>query len=77
MITVGQLTSPPSPGWLLVQSEKWVAAHIDASGYTGATTCVYVDGPLYTLNARIGEVGAAMGDLSGLSAADYCIQRFR
>lgn len=64
----------------LVSNDNFASASVaqtDAAGYTGATTCVYVNGQLYTLNARIGEVGAAMGDLSKLQAADYSIQRFR
>lgn len=49
----------------------------DASGYSMATTSTYVNGGIYTLNARIGEIGAAMGDPSRLQSNEYSIQRFR
>ncbi|QHW00107.1 SMP-30/gluconolactonase/LRE family protein [Spirosoma endbachense] len=55
----------------LRSTDNWQSATIlkyDASGYTGATTSVAVNGQLYTLNARIGEVG---------DARDFSIQRFR
>ncbi|AKD55095.1 SMP-30/gluconolactonase/LRE family protein [Spirosoma radiotolerans] len=52
-------------------SDNWQTASIikyDANGYTGATTSVAVNNQIYTLNARIGEVG---------NARDFSIQRFR
>ena len=52
-------------------TDNWQMASIikyDAIGYTGATTSVAVNNQIYTLNARIGEVG---------NARDFSIQRFR
>ena len=52
-------------------TDNWQTASIlkyDATGYTGATTSVAVNNQIYTLNARIGEVG---------NARDFSIQRFR
>lgn len=52
-------------------TDNWQTASIvkfDASGYLGATTSVAVNNQIYTLNARIGEVG---------DARDFSIQRFR
>lgn len=52
-------------------TDNWQTATIvkyDANGYTGATTNVAVNNQIYTLNARIGEVG---------NARDFSIQRFR
>lgn len=52
-------------------TDNWLTASIvkfDASGYLGATTSVAVNNQIYTLNARIGEVG---------DARDFSIQRFR
>lgn len=52
-------------------TDNWQTASIvkfDASGYLGATTSVAVNNQIYTLNARIGEVG---------NAQDFSIQRFR
>ncbi|MCX6214431.1 SMP-30/gluconolactonase/LRE family protein [Spirosoma sp.] len=52
-------------------ADNWQTASIqkyDATGYTGATTSVAVNNQIYTLNARIGEVG---------NARDFSIQRFR
>ena len=43
----------------------------DDAGYTGATTNTYVNGQIYTLNARINEASATG------QASDYSIQRFR
>jgi hypothetical protein len=49
----------------------------DDTGYSMATTSTYVNGGVYTLNARIGEIGAAMGDPSRLQSNEYSIQQFR
>lgn len=52
-------------------SDNWQTALIvrfDANGYVGATTSVAVNNQIYTLNARIGEIG---------DARDFSIQRFR
>ncbi|GAB3893439.1 SMP-30/gluconolactonase/LRE family protein [Spirosoma agri] len=52
-------------------TDNWQTATIvkyDADVYTGATTSVAVNNQIYTLNARIGEVG---------NARDFSIQRFR
>ena len=46
-------------------------------GYAQATTSTYVNGQVFTLNARIGEIGAAMGDRSKLQSNTYSIQRFK
>ena len=46
-------------------------------GYLQATTSTFVNGQIFTLNARIGEIGAAMGDASKLQSNDYSIQRFK
>ena len=43
----------------------------DGDGYVGATTSTYVNGQIYTLNARIGEGSPTA------QASDYSIQRFR
>ncbi len=52
-------------------------AKTDASGYDQATTNTYVNGQIYTLNARIGEIGGAMGNPTLLQSNEYSIQRFR
>ena len=49
----------------------------DEAGYSQATTSTYVNGQVYTLNARIGEIGASMGNPALLQSNDYSIQRFR
>ncbi len=49
----------------------------DEGVYTGATTSTEVDGQVYTLNARIGEIQAAMGNAALLQSNEYSIQRFR
>ncbi|WP_373516148.1 gluconolaconase, partial [Persicitalea sp.] len=46
-------------------------------GYAQATTSTYVNGQIFTLNARIGEIGAAMGDPSKLTSNTYSIQRYK
>lgn len=50
---------------------------VDAAGYMQATTNAEANGQMYTLNARIGEVGAAMGNAALLQARDYSIVRFK
>ncbi len=50
---------------------------IDAVGYNQATTNTEVNGQIYTINARIGELGAAMGNTALLQSRDYSIQRFK
>lgn len=49
----------------------------DEGVYNGATTSTEVNGRIYTLNARIGEIQAAMGNPGALQSNDYSIQRFR
>ncbi|TDE14411.1 SMP-30/gluconolactonase/LRE family protein [Dyadobacter psychrotolerans] len=52
-------------------TDNWQTASvvkIDEGVYTGATTSVAVNNQIYTLNARIGAIGAAK---------DFSIQRFR
>ncbi len=46
-------------------------------GYFQSTTSTYVNGQIFTLNARIGEIGAAMGDRSKLQSNTYSIQRYK
>ena len=61
-------------------ADDWKTASIvktDEIGYSQATTNVAVNGSIYTLNARIGEIGAAMGNASLLQAKDYSIQKFK
>jgi sugar lactone lactonase YvrE len=61
-------------------TDNWQTASIvktDENGYSMATTNVAVNGRIYTLNARIGEISAAMGDASKLQSRDYSIQQFR
>lgn len=60
--------------------DNWQTANvikIDAIGYAQATTNVEVGGKIYTLNARIGEIGAAAGNPALLQAKDYTIQQFK
>ncbi|GAB3166588.1 SMP-30/gluconolactonase/LRE family protein [Telluribacter humicola] len=65
----------------LVQSNDNFATasvvQMDQTGYSMATTSTYVNGDIYTLNARIGEIGAAMGDPSKLQSDTYSIQQFK
>ena len=61
-------------------TDNWQTASIiktDEVGYSQATTNVAVNGSIYTLNARIGEISAAMGDPSKLQSSDYSIQKFK
>ncbi|GAB3553881.1 SMP-30/gluconolactonase/LRE family protein [Spirosoma fluminis] len=61
-------------------SDNWQTASVvktDENGYFQATTNVAVNGRVYTINARIGEISAAMGDRSKLQSRDYSIQQFR
>ncbi len=61
-------------------TDNWQTASViktDESGYSQATTNVYVNGQIYTLNARIGEIGAAMGDKTKLQSSENSIQRLR
>lgn len=61
-------------------NDNWQTAtvvKIDANGYSQATTNVAVNNQIFTINARIGEIGAAMGDRSKLQSNEYSIQRFR
>ena len=65
----------------LQSSDNWstaTAVRTDASGYDQATTNTEVNGQIYTLNARIGEVSAAAmsGNPASLTASSYSIQRF-
>ena len=63
-------------------SDGWKTASIvktDSIGYNEATTNALVNDKLYTLNARIGEVSAAVSakDPARLQANTYSIQQFR
>lgn len=63
-------------------SDGWKTASIvrtDSAGYSQATTNVSVNGRIYTINARIGEVSAAAAskDSNPLKSSDYSIQQFR
>jgi sugar lactone lactonase YvrE len=63
-------------------SDSWATATIvktDEAGYDQATTNAAYDGQVYTLNARIGEVSAAVmsGSPASLTASSYSIQRFK
>jgi sugar lactone lactonase YvrE len=61
-------------------TDNWQTASViktDGNGYAQATTSVAVNGSIYTLNARIGEIGAAMGNPALLQSNDYSIQKFR
>lgn len=62
--------------------DDWQTASIvkiDESGYSQATTNVAVNGRVYTLNARIGEVVDAISNPTqmGLQSSGYGIQQFR
>ncbi|GAB4022018.1 SMP-30/gluconolactonase/LRE family protein [Spirosoma migulaei] len=64
----------------LHSNDNWQTAVVlkrDTNGYFQATTNVAVNNQIFTLNGRIGEVGAAMGDRSKLQSNDYSIQRFK
>lgn len=64
----------------LRSTDKWETATIiktDSVGYDQATTNVAVNGSIYTLNARIGEIGAAVGNPALLQSKDYSIQKFK
>lgn len=63
-------------------SDNWQTASVvktDENGYYQATTNVYVNKQIYTLNARIGEVSAAVMAMNPgqLQSNEYSIQRFR
>ena len=63
-------------------TDKWKTASLvktDAVGYEQATTNVLVNNKIYTLNARIDEVNAAISakDPSRLQASSYSIQQFK
>ena len=61
-------------------SDGWKTATLvktDAVGYEQSTTNVEVNGKIYTLNARIGEVSEALDDPSKLQASQYSIRQFR
>ncbi|GAB4023670.1 gluconolaconase [Spirosoma koreense] len=64
----------------LQSSDDWKTAVLvatDENGYNQATTNVAVNGSIYTLNARIGEISAAMGNPALLQSRNYSIQKFR
>ncbi|MCK8490410.1 MULTISPECIES: gluconolaconase [Spirosoma] len=64
----------------LRSTDDWKTATVvkrDTEGYSQATTNVAVNGSIYSLNARIGEISAAMGDASKLQSNTYSIQKFR
>ncbi len=50
---------------------------VDTVGYSQATTNTEVNGQIYTINARIGEISAARGNGALLQSRDYTIQRFK
>jgi sugar lactone lactonase YvrE len=63
-------------------ASNWATASVvktDAAGYVQATTNTVVNGQIYTLNARIGEVGAAAmsGSPASLTSSGYSIERFK
>jgi sugar lactone lactonase YvrE len=63
-------------------SDKWKTASIvktDVVGYEQATTNTLMNGKIYTLNARIDDVSAAVSakDPSKLQASSYSIQQFK
>ena len=65
----------------LQSSDNWATAtsvQTDANGYDQATTNTEVNGRIYTLNARIGEVSAAAmsNNPASLTASAYSIERF-
>ncbi|MFD2570733.1 gluconolaconase [Spirosoma soli] len=65
----------------LVRSiDGWNTASVvrtDSIGYDQSTTNVEVSGRIYTINARIGEVNAAINNAAELQARDYSIQQFK
>lgn len=63
-------------------ANNWATASViktDAAGYDQATTNTVVNGQVYTINARIGEVSAAAmsGSPASLTSSAYSIQRFK
>lgn len=61
-------------------ANNWATASVvktDAVGYDQATTNTVVNGQVYTVNARIGEIGAAAGNPASLTSSAYSIQRFK
>lgn len=63
-------------------TDNWTTATVvktDEVGYEDATTNAEYDGQIYTLNARISEIGAAAqsGNPASLTASSYSIQRFK
>lgn len=63
-------------------TDNWQTASIvkvDDNGYSQATTNVAVNGRVYTLNARVGEVVDALSNPTTirLESNDYSIQQFR
>ncbi|MBO0949696.1 gluconolaconase [Fibrella forsythiae] len=61
-------------------ANNWATASViktDAAGYDQATTNTVVNGQVYTLNARIGEISAAAGNPTSLTSSAYSIQRFK
>ncbi|MEZ0541675.1 gluconolaconase [Fibrella arboris] len=60
-------------------ANNWATASVvktDAAGYDQATTNTVVNGQVYTINARIGEIGSATSPAS-LTSSAYSIQRFK
>lgn len=63
--------------------DGWRSARVvkrDQAGYAGATTNVFVNGSLYTLNARINEIVNTVSTGSNpalLQGSEYSIQKFR
>jgi hypothetical protein len=63
-----------SDGW-----NTFTVVETDTSGYDQATTSAEVNGKIFTLNARIGEVNAAVAakNPNQLQANEYSIQQFK
>ncbi|GAB2561065.1 gluconolaconase [Spirosoma aerophilum] len=66
----------------LRSTDGWKTATVvktDTTGYNQATTNVEVNGKIYSLNARINEVGAAVmaQNPALLQASEYSIQQFK
>lgn len=61
-------------------TNNWQSASLvknDTQGYFQATTNTPVNGRIYTLNARIGEIQQAMGNPALLQSNNYSIQAFK
>lgn len=67
----------------VASTDGWRNASVvkrDQSGYAGATTNVYVNGSIYTLNARINEIVTTLSTGTSpalLQSREYSLQKFR